>query len=528
MFRSFALTFLFLSLPAAYAQDAVVKTESGLVEGRAGKVMVFKGIPYASPPTGDLRWKPPKPPEHWQGIRKTLEFGPACMQPSTSGGALQSEDCLSLNIWTPATGTSRKLPVMVWIHGGGYLNGSGSQPVCNGETLASHGIVVVTFNYRLGVFGFFAHPALTAESPHRSSGNYGLLDQIAALGWVKRNIAGFGGDPERVTIFGQSAGGNSVFLLLVSPLSDGLFQRAIAQSGGRGAVPIRHRSESWYGMKSMEALDLGFFGTDLAPLRRRSVKELLAMAGPPGLDQFFDHSNDKGSQFRPIVDGWIIPDDPGRLFDTGQLHNVPLIAGANADEGTLFISRRPPQSSSLEAYHDYVKSMYGADAARLLALYPAAGEAEVGPSVSRLLGDFMFHHGTRTVARAMARQNAHTYLYLFSRISGLGRSNRLGASHGAEVPYVFGTFSARSPDPNAYDATDFKLSREMRAAWVRFAAAGNPNGAGLPSWPAYRASTDRYLDFGDTVGVRAGFHAKGLDFLGDLFARLREQRKATR
>lgn len=196
--RCWFLSVLFLlNLPAAYALDGAVKTESGLVAGSGGKVAVFKGIPYAAPPTDDLRWKPPQPPDRWQGIRQASEFGPICMQPSSAGGVLpnQSEDCLTLNVWTPAKRSGEKLPVMVWIHGGGYLNGAGSQAMCNGETMAGQAVVVVTFNYRLGVFGFFAHPELTAESPHHSSGNYGLLDQMAALRWVKRNIAAFGGDP---------------------------------------------------------------------------------------------------------------------------------------------------------------------------------------------------------------------------------------------------------------------------------------------------------------------------------------------
>ena len=518
-------------LPAASALEGPVKTESGLVAGSGGEVQVFKGIPYAAPPVGDLRWRPPQAPQPWQGVRQATEFGPACAQPASLMGNFpnQSEDCLTLNVWTPAKKAGQRLPVMVWIYGGGFIQGATSQPVYSGESLARQGVVVVTINYRLGEFGFLAHSRLTAESPHHSSGNYGLLDQIAALKWVQRNITAFGGDPKRVTIFGESAGGASVYLLLVSPLAKGLFQRAIAESGGAVSVPIRHRSETWYGYMPAERLGQAL-GEDLAALRAKTTAEILALAGPLGTDLFSDKPAGEGTQYRPIVDGFVLPDDPEESLDAGRLHNVPLLTGANADEGTLFMLLNPPQGRTLGAYRDYVRSRYGESADRLLALYPAASDAEVRSALGRLIADSRFLYGARSMLRAMARKNPRVYAYHFTRVSRASGPMRLGAFHAAEIPYVFANLSvplsaALGAGPAAYDDRDRALSREMSAAWVRFAATGDPNGPGLPAWPTYKAASDQYLEFGDTTQVRSGIRAKELDFLAEVFTRMRAARR---
>jgi len=527
MLRHVALVVALQFLPAAGALEGPVKTESGLVAGTGQEVRVFKGIPYAAPPAGDLRWKPPQAPRPWQGARQATEFGPACPQAPGPLGKFpnQSEDCLTLNVWTPSKKAGQRLPVMVWIHGGGFTQGASSQPVYSGESLARQGVVVVTINYRLGIFGFLAHPRLTTESRHRSSGNYGLLDQIAALQWVQRNIAAFGGDPKRVTIFGESAGGASVFLLLVCPPAKGLFQRAISESGTGVSVSIRHRSETWYSYTPMEKLGQAL-GEDLTALRAKTTAEMLALARSPGLDKSVGESAD----YRPIVDGFVVPDDPGELLEAGRVHKVLLLAGTNADEGTLFMLIDPSQGKTLAAYREDLKRRYGVSADRLLALYPASNDAEARPAASRLLGDTRFLHPTRSVLRAMVRKGAKTYAYHFTRVSRVSGPLRLGAFHGAEIPYVFGNlsvplFGAQAPGPNAYDDRDRALSREMSAVWVRFAATGDPNGPGLPVWPAYKAATDQYLEFGDTTQVRSGIRAKELDFLAEMFARMRAARR---
>ncbi len=492
---------------------------------------VFKGIPYAAPPVAELRWKPPQPVKPWSGVRQATEFGDACPQPYFPGWKQPktSEDCLRLNIWTPAKSARERLPVMVWIHGGAFNIGAGSNAIYDGESLARRGAVVVTFNYRLGVFGFLAHAALTRESPRRSSGNYGLLDQIAALEWVRKNISGFGGAPNRVTVFGESAGGSSVCLLLISPLARGLFHRAIAQSAGVVYRPIRHRSETWYGRTPLEKLGESV-GTDLAEMRARTTEEIVRRAGAKPLNALFD----TGSEYRPIVDGWVIPDDTGELFESGRHANVPFIAGTNADEGTLFTALGSPLKS-VAAYRDWANTEFGTDRTRLLELYPAAIDAELDPLAARIIADSRFLHGARSVTRAMARKNP-AYLYHFTRVNGIGRALKWGAFHASEIQYVFGNLAVPLFDdpatplaalvarPDIFDGTDRALSEQMSAAWVRFAATGNPNGAGLPVWPAYSAVTDQHLEWGDTPRAGANLRKTELDFFEQAYTRMRAHR----
>ena len=328
------LLFTFLAAPwiatAASGLETVVKLDSGLVSGAGSAIHSYKGIPYAAPPVGALRWKEPQPVKPWNGVRVATRYSPMCPQFQIIPDVPQSEDCLTLNVWTPAVRTA-KLPVMVWIHGGGFAIGAGSQTVYDGELLASRGAVVVTINYRLGPLGFLAHPDLSAESPRGVSGNYGMLDMVAALGWVQRNIATFGGDPSNVTIFGESAGGTAVFLLLVMPDAKGLFHKAIAESGAWLFSPFSHLKESWYGRLPAEKYGASF-SPEIAVLRARKPDEIVKMMGLPDSSRKKER---RGEIFIPIVDGVVIPDDPGRLFASGRFHHVPLIAGTNADEGTL-------------------------------------------------------------------------------------------------------------------------------------------------------------------------------------------------
>lgn len=488
-----------LAIPScALALDGPVSTQSGTVSGASGDVTVFKGIPYAAPPVGDLRWKPPQPPRKWDGVRAATDYGAVCPQPPILASLYgitfpnQSEDCLTLNVWTSAKKTSERRPVMVWIHGGAYIAGSGTGRTTDGSNLARQGVVLVTLNYRLGAFGFLAHPALTKESPRHASGNYGLLDQIAALEWVHQNIAAFGGDPSNVTIFGESAGAGSVCRLLVSPLSKGLFQRAIAESGsGRTATTLAEAEKA--GEKQ--------FGSDLAAMRAKSTDEIMHEAGFKS-DFFFGD----GMTYDMIVDGWALPDEAQRMFLTGRRHNVPFLTGTNADEGTIFTLRLPIKT--VEAYRDYVQTRFRLIAPKLLELYPVAKDADVHDAAARMLTDSSFLTPARIMAAASAASNPHTYVYHFTRVTPLGQSRHLGAYHASEIPYVFGNVA---PAQGAYEESDKHLSEVMSAAWVRFAITGDPNGEGLAKWPAYDKAADPYMEFGDVIEPKSHLRAKEID-----------------
>ena len=493
----------------------VLKISSGRISGeeRDG-VRSYKGIPFAAPPVGDLRWKPPQPVKPWDGVRDCTKFGTVCPQPKSILGQKQeqaSEDCLFLNVWTAAKKTDAKLPVMVWIHGGGWTTGSGSQSSYEGSALARQGVVMVTINYRLGPFGYFAHPLLSKESPHGVSGNYGMLDQIAALQWVQGNIAAFGGNPQCVTIFGESAGAGSVCRLMISPQAQGLFHRAIAESGGaygRNRL-LREKSDLLVPMETEGERLAAALGCDktenpLAALRAKSAEEILTASKPAqGL-------YGKGTKYGPIVDGWTIPDDPGVMFDQGKQHDVPFMVGANADEGTLFLCQMPVQSAA--AYKLMLRTLAGRHADEALKLLPCAGDEDVKAAFTRFCTLTAFVAPARILARAMEQKKSPAFLYHFTRISSGAKRLGLGATHGAEISYVFGNFRAA----NAITDTDRELSKEMQACWIQFAKTGNPNGPGLPNWPIYKAATDEYLEFGDVVRIGHGLYKEVCDLLEQL------------
>src|SRR5262249_30321974 len=374
----------------------------------------------------------------------------------------------------------------------------------------------VTINYRLGVYGFFAHPELSKESGHNSSGNYGLLDQIAALRWVKRNIAAFGGDPSRVTVFGESAGAGSVCYLMVSPLAAGLFHRAIAESG-TALGPQRHLRETWYGQEAAEKIGERAAGVlkirDLAELRSQSAEALLAIssagAGTPSAANTF--------VFGPIVDGWVVPEEPATVIEAGRQSRVPLIIGTNADEGTIFVLTSP--ISSVEAYRAAAKATYGSYADEVLKLYPATQLSEVRPALSRNISDLWFVSGARLMARAQSKV-APTYMYHFTWVAQTPRGKALGAFHGSEIPHVFGTLSPEAPGAGLGKTP----SAAMMAYWVRFAATGDPNAKGSVEWPAYEASQDRYIVFGDEIKVSSHLRSNACD----LFERMATERRAKR
>lgn len=482
--------------------SATVTTRHGTLRGRrSGEGAVFLGIPFAAPPTGELRWRPPQPVAPWTGVRDALAFGPDVPQPADahSRAGAQDEDCLYLNVWTPTLDAGARLPVLVWLFGGGFTSGSGSDDRTDGARLAAEGAVVVTINYRCGLFGFLAHPALSAESEQRASGNYGLLDQLAAFAWVRDNIAGFGGDPGRVTAFGYSAGAASLSLLLTAPASEGAFQRAILQSPG-AARPLA-------GLQDAERAGLAL-GPDLAALRALPAREVLArtsllMPAVRGLTT--------PRVLRPIRDGWLLREDERSAFAAGRLRALPLIVGSNVDEGTLLTRSWP--IDSLAAWRQQVDANFGAAASEAAALYPAQADGDARAAVAAMFADTQFNAGTRLLAQTMAARERRTWKYLFTRRRPGGQEP---AQHGDEVGHVFGNLQAASG--GAHDAGDEELSRVMRKAWVAFAAHGDPNAAGLPSWAPYRPADDNHLAFGDPVQAGAAWRRPQLDFIDRFFA----------
>jgi len=428
-----------------------------------------------------------------------------------------SEDCLTLNVWTPAKSGSERLAVMVWIHGGGFTIGDVTTPRFDGEMLAGRGVVVVTFNYRLGPLGFLAHPALSRESPQRVSGNYGLLDQIAALRWVRDNITAFGGNPSNVTVFGQSAGASSgAGVLMVSPLARGLFHRVIAQSTGTtgtvGPKPRLH--EPYYGLRAAEA-EGELMAPDIAKLRAMSADAVLAQL--PISPTF-----STGWHFSPVVDGYVLPDDPGVLLGTSNQAKVPLLIGHNADEANFY---RREAHQTIAAYRDFVGKLFPPPFAdSVLSRYPAPEDANVPVAVLRMFSDYRFVTPTVLAARAASKTTA-VYMYRFSRVSPLSQSLGGGAAHGVEVPYVWDHITT---DASQYEEVDRTLSRAIAGAWVQFAKTGNPNGASLPQWPAYTAPEYRLLEYGNEITIRSNADSPNIDFFQRVFETMRRKSASAR
>jgi len=504
----FSVSFSLVIAPRAGAtiQDPV-RVEQGQLSGAAAKspgMKVYRGIPYAAPPVGDLRWKAPQPAAAWKGVRQATEFGNGCIQiPPTAFPAIykgtapssQSEDCLYLNIWTPANSTSDKLPVMFWIHGGGFT--VGGTAIYDGENLARKGVVLVTINYRLGVLGFFALPELTAESPHHASGNYGLMDMIAALQWVRKNIAAFGGNPKNVTIFGESAGSWAVNLLTASPLAKGLFARAIGESGAcfvdRTFSPLTTRADAEQAVEKL-ASGMGVTQEVLKTLRAKPAAEVLkATANSYALAS-------------AIVDGWVLPQDVETIYTQGKQNDVPTMVGNNANEMTTFM----PPVKSATLFVAGVKQRFGDMAAQFLKAYPADSDAQAVESAYASSRDEALGWNMRYWARLQTKTGHRpAYRYIFSHHPPGPEGERLGAFHALELEYVFGNFTFFS---FPWDDMDRKLSETIISYWTNFAKTGDPNGAGLPQWPAYNSAQDNVLDLGDPVSVRTHVNQAGLDF----------------
>ena len=483
---------------ASNAVDAAlqVKTESGIVEGAvtgkgASRVRVFLGIPYAAPPLGDLRWRPPQPVAQWTGARKATEFGARCMQKPVFGDMGfrdlgNSEDCLFLNVWTPAS-INKKLPVMVWIYGGGFVAGSTSEGRQDGSVLAEEGVVVVSMNYRLGIFGFLVHPELAAESGRNAAGNYGLLDQLAALHWVRANIAAFGGDPGNVTIFGESAGSFSVSALMASSAAHGLFQKAIGESG----AAFFNSGIAFDSLAAREQRDAKLIS---ATLGEQTLAQLRALPAQKLLDAFFRPGG--GLNFVPDIDGYFLRASLPAIFAAGKQNDVPLLAGWNHDEGS-FAMAAAPEKPTVDSMKATAQEEFGAHAADFLRLYSADTDAEAERSLEDFLGDRFIAWSTWRWMEAQASTGKQPiYRYRFDLAPpGDPRGPRLGAYHSSEIEYVFGQLDSKAHV--AWRPQDRQLSEQMQEYWANFARSGDPNSLDLPKWPLYSSGTGwqvMYLD----------------------------------
>jgi len=518
-----ACTFVAVLLVSAVALGQTpdpVRTRSGLVQGTVKDgITVYKGIPFAAPPLGDLRWRPPQPPAAWSGVKVADKFAPACMQVPISMPALGidtvqvNEDCLYLNVWTPAKSANDHLAVMVWIYGGGFTIGGTSIGQYDGMNLAKKGVILVSVAYRLGAFGFMATPELTAEQGGHS-GNYGLLDQIAGLKWVKQNIAAFGGDPNRVTIFGESAGGISVSMLSASPLAKGLFQGAISESGGNFG-PEKHGNENEGGANMISLATAEKNGT--AVLAKLGVPSI-AEARKKSAEEVMKNSDTGLGGAWPIFDGYVLLGDQYKLYEAGKYNDTPVLIGTNADEGALFV----PTASSAP-YQASIHAGYGEYADKILAAYPGDTDANALRSSRDMFRDTAFAWPTWAWARLQAKTGkGKVYVYYFNHRPSYPDAPQFkdwGASHGSEIQYVFGNFPAGAN----VSAADHAASEQISSYWVNFAKHGDPNGAGLPKWPAFTDANQQVMELNDPSKAIAVPHIEKLKALDGYFAWRRSQ-----
>ncbi len=500
--------------PATAAIQEPIQVDGGLITGTptlqwTPGVRVFRGIPYAAPPVGDLRWRPPQPVIPWEGVKAADHFSAACMQQPTAtdgnawreGLAPVSEDCLFINVWTPAQDTSARLPIMVFIHGGGNTRGAASENQYDGAYLAKKGVVFVSFNYRMGAFGFLAHPDLTRESEHHSSGNYAALDQIAALQWVQRNISKFGGDPGTVMVFGHSAGAGNVCTLLASPLAKGLFHRALTQSGASLSRQTALADAEANGTKFAESLG----AKSVADLRRMSAEAILKAP--------------RGGMGGAVVDGWVLAQDVYTTFASGKQNDVPMIIGSMAADLAGPGASGPPRKAS--EVPEYARKTYGALAEKYLTAFPSDTDEKAAKSATAFAGARSMANNRAFARMATKTGKSKTYWYLFTHTSpfpeGLvwgGRPARdWGAYHGGEIVYVFNAFPLQDW---AWRPVDLKVGDQVSSLWVNFAKTGNPGGPGLLKWPAFDANTEVLLDIGDVLKAGPAPNKSALDFIDEL------------
>ena len=490
-----------------------VQTTGGMVQGLPsldGTVMSYRGIPYAAPPVGALRWKAPQPAQPWQGVRKADNFGPSCIQnldeerkPWTWEFMAHddiSEDCLYMNVWTPEAKISGGRPVLLFIHGGGFIEGSSEVPVYNGEALSKKGLVVVTINYRLGLFGFYSHPELTQESGHKASGNQGLLDQVAALQWIQKNIAAFGGDPRGVTIAGQSAGSSSVHDLVASPLAKGLFQRAIEDSGSaflNTTGPTHKLSEAEQdGVKFAESKG----AHSLSDLRSIPWKELIARPATAG--------SAGAPAFRPTIDGYFLTEDETAAFVQGRQNDVPTITGYNADEqgGT------PHPEIRATDFINQVRQRYGNKADEFLKIYPAGSDEQVAASQNQSSRDLERTSMYLWAVRRNKTSKTKVFTYYWDHPMPGPDVDKFGAFHSSEIPYFFNNLG-RSDRP--WQRADKAIAENLSSYWVNFARTGDPNGKPLPIWLPVDNETQTTMEIGDNYGAIPVASKIGFEFFGD-------------
>lgn len=494
-------------------RTVMATTASGAVTGLAQDgASRFLGIPYAAPPIGPLRWRPPTDPASWTTPRDATHKGVACPQPAGMllGSAPTNEDCLTLNVWTPSATATTPRPVMVFVHGGGFTGGSTWGGDYDGDSLARRGVVVVTFNYRLGQLGFLAHPALSAEAnANNVSGNYGFMDQQAALRWVRTNIAAFGGDPNNVTLFGESAGSMAVCLHLLAPDSRGLFHRAITESGTCSVIltPLRDEdarapAQSAYSLGRRFADAVGCASASDVPACLRAKPAAEVVAAMPSTNELVRFE----ARFQPNVDGRVIPEVPWNAIHNGHFAHVPLMAGTNRDEGTAFTLTTP--ITTMDAYRAAVERLvpgHGDDV--LTRLYPPAMFASINAAYTAFLADAAFVCPARDLARQYAAASVPVFVYHFTHETLVGAALRLGVFHSAELPFVFGNFTGLfrqgDADPPVVDVT--------QGYWTRFAQSADPNGQGAVAWPPYTAAGDAHLEIGDETRMGTGLHRAQCD-----------------
>ncbi len=525
--KLFSLINFCLTVPSLVFGSNVIKIDSGFISGKTQDgIKIYLGIPYAAPPIKNLRWRASEPVKPWPGVKECTKFGSAPPQPIGANIGKTSEDCLYLNVWSPAKKVDEKLPVMVWIHGGGWSVGAASDPIFDGAKYAKKGVVFVSFNYRLGPFGFLVHPELVKESPYHTAGNYGFLDQIAALKWVKKNIAKFGGDPNNVTIFGESAGGLAVSLHLVCPLSKGLFNKVIAQSGGpygtECMIPetrYEMKKSLLEGEKFVAELECNKAENLVKAMRSKTTDEIMAVYNkyPFSLTPFAP-----GYKFTPVIDdGYLFSKKPKKLFEENKQADVPIIIGSNADEGTYFYSKL-----SVEDYQKWLKINFGDKADAVFKMFPAKDQDEVRDVYNQLTTVLMFAEPARFVVQTWQKKKSKSYLYQFSRVGTSKLAQSVGATHGLEVFYVFDCVDKDQPfyyapfsktvsfaDIIGATVTDENLAQNMMDYWVNFAKNGDPNGKWLPNWPHYEVKSDQNIEFGDKITVKKHLLKKECDFL---------------
>lgn len=482
------------------------KTESGLIRGQGAEVKKFYGIPYAAAPIGDLRWKPPQPANPWTGVRDATSFGDFCVQPQEypeqRGG--MSEDCLNLNVWTPAKRKNERLAVIVWIHGGGFAYGSGSHPSYDGEALARRGVVVVSLNYRLGLLGFMAHPQLTAESPHRASGNYGLMDQTAALKWIQRNITAFGGDPANVTVMGQSAGAHAISTLMTTDLARGTFQKAIMQSVGvmRPTMPLKEAEQ--YGLR---------FGSDVGSLRKLPATDFVELLKK----QSSSRALATGRPVSIISDGYVVKTPDYQAYASGKFAKVPILVGNNENEGGGATRNWPIKT--VADFKDFVQKSFKGKEQAAWDAYAVPSDDKVPQALADIFADTEYLFGTRELLAQYQKHGLKSYRYVFTRHRNDAAAT---AIHGDELQFVFDNLQSPHRGKNRpFNAVDAAVAQSMANAWTQFAKTGDPNSNGSSAWKTYDVSSQYYMEFGASPVLRSGYSGKGIDFVRDHFNAVR-------